>query len=443
MKKIFVSLLCAASAFVASAQSAKWFFPSDRQESVQGQWLGESRSIKSTDYDEAFLKIEAGPAEGAAPQPCMAGKKPGVTGLRTGDALEFTMPVQNLPAGTCVEFQMTMESAPEAPRYFLLEYLDGGEWKPASDAKEEDGIFYSFQLFGPGPEPDAQYTSVLETFRLKKPGDQVKVRARVVSDKSCSGGKIGDSSSKSAVYFEPSSRTAAYMEVLDTRVPKDTTRVLCVGNSFTYYSNADWKLKEIAWSQGHYLDMECAIKPGQTFGQHLGLDITAEAMAKGDYEYVFLQNQSQTNAWYAEDKKKNAQFLADAEELVERVREYSPEAEIFIEATWSYPGKDYGGFDNMKKFDRYILKGSKLMAKASDTKVSPIVKAFAIARDERPDINLFYTDDHHQSEYGAYLKACVNYRLIFGEDFEGEVADCHLDPEITAYLRDVAERTIK
>ncbi len=437
MKKLFLSLLCAASAILASAQSAQWYFSPDRQEGVQNQWL--EGSVKSTDYDEALLEIEAGGAEGALPQTCMVGKKPGVTGLRTGDALVFTMPVQKLPEGTFVEFEMTLAASPESPRYFLLEYLDGGEWKPASDAKEEDGIFYSFQVFGAAPVE--QYTSVIETFRLDKPADRVKVRARVVSDQSCSGGKIGEANS--AVCLEPSSYTAAYVEVHDTEAPKDTTRVLCVGNSFTYVCNADWMLKRIAWSQGHYLDLESALKGGQTFGQHLGLDMTADAISKGGYDYVFLQNQSQTNAWYGQDKKNNKQLLSDAEQLVERVREYSPNAEIFIESTWSYTGKNNGGFSSQKEFDKYLQKGSKMMAKATDSKVSPIGKAFALCREERPDIEIYGTDEKHQSAYGSYLKACVNYRLIFGEDFEGEVADCHLDPETTTYLRNVAERTVK
>ena len=35
----------------------------------------------------------------------------------------------------------------------------------------------------------------------------------------------------------------------------DTTRVLCIGNSFTYFYDSHLKLAEIALSQGHYIDM--------------------------------------------------------------------------------------------------------------------------------------------------------------------------------------------
>ena len=81
-----------------------------------------------------------------------------------------------------------------------------------------------------------------------------------------------------------------------------------------------------------------------------------------------------------------------------------------------------------------------MLAKAARTAVSPIGEAFRISREERPDIDLFSKDKKHQSEYGTYLKACVNYLMIFGGKFNGNASACGLDPEICAYLRSVAER---
>ena len=48
----------------------------------------------------------------------------------------------------------------------------------------------------------------------------------------------------------------------------DTTRVLCIGNSFTYYFDSHLKLAEIALSQGHYIDMTAAYVGGYTFNRH-------------------------------------------------------------------------------------------------------------------------------------------------------------------------------
>ena len=68
--------------------------------------------------------------------------------------------------------------------------------------------------------------------------------------------------------------------------------------------------------------------------------------------------------------------------------------------------------------------------------------AFEAALAARPDLKLLGPDDHHQSIEGAYLKACVNYLLIVGKPFSGEPDCCGVDPEVAAFLRSVAEKTV-
>ena len=78
--------------------------------------------------------------------------------------------------------------------------------------------------------------------------------------------------------------------------------------------------------------------------------------------------------------------------------------------------------------------------------VSPIGKAFALARSgygfDSAYNWLLYTDNYHPHRYGAYLKACVNYLLLFGEPFGSHPADCDVPPEIAARLRAAAEKIV-
>lgn len=226
--------------------------------------------------------------------------------------------------------------------------------------------------------------------------------------------------------------------------PKDTTRVLCIGNSFTYHCNAHEKLAEISLSEGHFLKLKAAYVGGYTFNRHLNDIATIKAIEVyvNPYEYVFLQNQSQVHALYGQNPRQHKLQKQDAIDLVARVRQYSPAAHIYMESTWAYSGSDCGGFSSVEEFDRLLVKGTAALAKATRCDVSPIGAAFATVRAERPDVNLLDKDNKHQGEYGAYLKACVNYLLIFGQKFSSEASCCQLDTDICAYLRDVAERTI-
>ena len=72
--------------------------------------------------------------------------------------------------------------------------------------------------------------------------------------------------------------------------------------------------------------------------------------------------------------------------------------------------------------------------------VSPIGTAFKDIRNGSSGINLYHTDDYHQGPYGAYLKACVNYLVLYKTRFSAHPADCGLDPAKTAVLRAAAEK---
>ena len=225
----------------------------------------------------------------------------------------------------------------------------------------------------------------------------------------------------------------------ETKNP-DAVRVLLIGNSFTYYHDADDMLVEIASSQGVNIDMGEFLKGGQTFGQHLKLANSRKAIAAGNYDFAFLQDQSVTPAKYSRDKYKQA--LDDLIALKRLVVTRSPDCKVILERTWGYDGKEAGGFGDRETLDKHLEKGTKEMASKAKTWRSPIGIAFNTSIAERPEIALLGDDDKHQSAAGSYLKACVNYLVITGKAFEGYVPNCGIEPEAAAFLRDVAERTV-
>ena len=220
----------------------------------------------------------------------------------------------------------------------------------------------------------------------------------------------------------------------------DGRRVLLVGNSFTYFHDCDSMLLQISRSQGLNLCLGEYLKGGQTFGQHLNLPKTSEAIAAGSYSYAFIQDYSNNAALYIRDKRKDV--LANTLELKRRILQASPDCQIILERTWSFEGAGSGGFGTAANLDKYIAKGAAKLAKKADAWLSPIGVGFNTVRAERPDINLFDPDGKHQSAAGSYLKCCINYLVLTGKPFQGEVATCGLAPETAAYLRTVAERTV-
>lgn len=220
---------------------------------------------------------------------------------------------------------------------------------------------------------------------------------------------------------------------------KTVTRVLMIGNSFTFYNNSWDMLAEIAKSESHEIEVVHAAEPGFAFADHMKSDATTQAILQGDYDYAILQDQSQTPAQYALNPKGNAAFRNNFITMTNRVFGWSPYATIIMEETWAYVGNKFGGFESMTEFDNYLQNGARLYAEVIRGKVAPAGQAFAIVRSERPDINLYTEDNIHPSPYGSYLKACTEYLTMFGK-FTAFTSSCGLDADICKYLRTAAKK---
>ena len=363
-----------------------------------------------------------------------------------GDYWLYTFPVENLAAGSVVDFNATMAGEANSPKYFIVEYLDGGVWKSVEadllTAPENPAVRYTYKCSGTATGSSYQHATVMQTMRFENAvtDGEVKIRCRAVGPYTCAGGTQNITATNAASSIPPYGFTGSYVQNFGTATPRDTTKVLCLGNSFSYYSNPAWMLKEIAWREGHALNIKAHFKGSQTLTQHLSLGFSTDVIEQGGYDCAFLQDQSQNPANYGRDA--TASILTGLTTLADKVRAASPSCKVILEETWTFSSASYGGFTDFPTFETYNDAGAKAMAKAAGTWVSPIGPAFRQVREGGSGINLYYSDSMHQSEYGAYLKACVNYLVLFGERFGADPADCGLNPDKAAYLRSVAEQIV-
>lgn len=323
----------------------------------------------------------------------------GAIQLMGDDGYFISIPQQKLRKGTYIELDFSFRAdSKDAPLHYELCYLT-----PTKQGVELVPID-TFKVTMENPA-NGEFATSLHTYRLPRKLKHADFALNALEP------------AANPVLFSHQSNVGAYIHELGTAIPKDTLRVLCIGNSFTYVYEAPFMLKQLAWSQGHYIDMHAALRGGYNFGDHLKMQGTAEAIREGGYDVVFLQNQSQTNAWYGQDSIANRKILQDAEELVRRIREYSPNARIIIESTWSYSGGNYGGFSSYEQYDALMEQGSQWLAERVGGEVSYINRAFIQARKLYPELPIYGGDQKHQSAYGSYIKACVNYSVLYGEPY--------------------------
>lgn len=413
MKKAFylalAALVCAGS---LSAQTfpSKWKLTKTDGSAFEMLWEADRSHIRANECGEGWLDA------------------PKCEGLREGDVLTWHFPVKKaLKAGSFVEFDIMLGTAPGSPKYFAVEYCDGGKWVAADTVK----------CVGGASEP----ATVIQTFRFsKKVKDEVLVRLRAIGNEACDGSVIGSTDADSHIKLMPYGYIAGYANDLGTTAPKDTVKVGYVGNSFTFVNSGDFCLKEIAWCEGHYLDMHVNNYPGARFRNHLGLTGSLDVISEGGYDWFILQDQSTQAARYGRDKNEETKNFTRS--IAKVIRYFSPKTRILLEQTWAFSQEYFGGFGGYDYFDKCSTEGAAELAEVADASVSPIAKAFAVVRAEHPEYygHLYSTDDHHPAAYGAYLKACCNYLMIFRTPFTSDRATFGLDPQICNYLKDVAQR---
>lgn len=387
---------------------SKWKMQKATKNSFEMLWEQNSSMIRATECGEGYVDA------------------PKCEKMVEGDTWTFHFPVKDLKAGSYFEFDIMLGSSEASPRYYALEYKDGKRWKSAGIVKGYSG--------------SSESTALIRTFRLEKAikEGEVLVRLRVAGNEICKKDAAGGKDADSHVKLKPYGYIGAYARVAGENAPLDTLKVGYLGNSFTFVNCGDFILKELAWEEGHYLDMHVNTYPGAYFRTHLALEGSMDVISEGGYDWFILQDQSQQAVKFGKDTTKS--IMDYTKTIASVLRYFSPEARILYEQTWAYSKSDFGGAGSFEAFDWYSAVGAEKLAAAAGAGVSPIAQAFAVVRDERPDIEIYSTDFHHPAAYGAYLKACCNYLCIFGVPFKSDKANFALDPDICSYLRKVAER---
>ncbi len=437
---LFVTALCSTSLLLFAEgriYHSEWLFKKESTQNRYGADFLQTGRYNSAKGDDAWLRFESNNKE-ALPRLTQK-SEPICYNTREGDTWVFEMPVESLEKGSVVDVWIPFHSQPTGVGHrFIAEYKDGNKWLPLMPTDSTGANFRTFKTKKTG--------HVWGAFRLKnniKKG-VLGVRIRQVEE------SIG------ASYVSRYSSSGMHPQIICYPNPeiRDTTRVLFIGNSYTYYNTYPFIFKDMAMREGHYADCRMSVVGGYTMKKHLAYEPSVDAIEAGSYDYAFLQDQSYERLFTGtEDDKGNFQGMT---EIVGFVRQYSPEVQAIISLTW---GRRDGG-NRLKKQDLPLVEKYPtfftdfdamqtrlnevvaLEAKSLNTKIASQGPAWQIVRHERPDINLFVADGSHPSYEGSYLAAAVAYLTVFGEPFGSNPSNGNLDPATAAYLRSVAERVV-
>jgi hypothetical protein len=216
------------------------------------------------------------------------------------------------------------------------------------------------------------------------------------------------------------------------------TRILFVGNSYTYVNDLPNRVLAIAGSIGFEPPVEVATIAfgGAWLQDHAANPDTLAAIAGGGYDYVVLQEQSYLPV------VDPGTFIAAVETLAAAAIDAGAEPALF--ETWAraegnelYTG-DLAGY-TPATMQAALRDAYTEAATLTGAEYLPVGDTWEETLAAYPDMPLFAADGSHPSQHGTYLAACVIFAALTGASLDGAGGEPDGVPaEDAAILRELA-----
>ena len=229
----------------------------------------------------------------------------------------------------------------------------------------------------------------------------------------------------------------------------DSTRVLFIGNSYTYYNDMPVTLQKLASSLPTAERLNIAFRKftpgGCTLRKHAANKELLDAIAEGGWDYVVIQEQSSAPARHSSSVAAGTYPYAHL--LDSLVMAANPAAHVIFYMTWGHKDGCQPEHDGYPLIDDYEGMQARLatsyveMAYDNGAWCAPVGLAWRRVRQERPFVSLYTPDRSHPSRTGSYLAANVILSTILQKPYQSSYSD-GLDPELCEYIQTVAQQTV-
>lgn len=257
-----------------------------------------------------------------------------------------------------------------------------------------------------------------------------------------------------------------------------TKSVLFIGNSLTYYHEMPHTVQQMCNERNEHFEIAQSTSPGATLCQHLEFNdgkngarrikpgersVTVEKLLSKQWDYVVLQAGT-VSILVSENVPNSLEpsiFKLDsiAQKQGARTILYQNFAQLKYPVKYCYPGmfinvmspgnsahlpmsENYcsDSFNNCTEEFAVISKGYKSIAEKIKARIAPVGEAFELCKKQHPDIKLYESAvDDHPGEAGAYLIACVFYRVLTGNKSNGLQYHAKLEQDIAVKLQQIAD----
>lgn len=216
------------------------------------------------------------------------------------------------------------------------------------------------------------------------------------------------------------------------------TRILFIGNSFTFENDLPGMFTKLANSGGQPVVTGMAAQGGWTLADHVNTSETMNQISGSKWDYVVLQEQSEIPAF---EQSREASMYPAARTLVRQIAAVGARPIFFM--TWAHQnGLPENNLQDYKTMQFQIDIGYMGIAQELSAWVAPVGYAWLLAEGQNPQLDLWQEDGSHPSVQGTYLAACVFYAVIFRQSPVGLSYQAGLSKETATFIQKVSGSTV-
>jgi hypothetical protein len=187
------------------------------------------------------------------------------------------------------------------------------------------------------------------------------------------------------------------------------TKVLFIGNSYTYVNDLPTTFASLAWAGSHHVDTGVLATGGATLEDHIASPDTLPTIQSQKWTIVVLQDQSENPS--VDYDRENEMYPA-ATYLASIVHSDGAKTMFFLT-----PARENGwpaaNLPTYAAMQSAIDTGYLTIAQRLDAEIAPVGDAWARIVGDKTNIMLWQSDGSHPTIAGTYLDACVFYASVF------------------------------
>jgi hypothetical protein len=188
------------------------------------------------------------------------------------------------------------------------------------------------------------------------------------------------------------------------------TRVLFIGNSYTYYNNLPELFLGLATAGKQPVEVKMVSSGGWTLNDHWTKGEARQTLTGSRWDFVVIQDQSTLGVNLVIDGvnrvSTDEKFAPAAKWWLEEIQRVGATPVMYL--TWARKGAPQ---DQAMLDYAYVTAAS--ATPAARAIVSPVGRAWKATREQHKGIELFVEDGSHPSPAGSYLAACTFFSAIF------------------------------